>query len=88
MLFYIWGHSYEFNLDNNWELIEGVCAKLGGRDDIWYASNIEIYDYVTAQRSLRISADNRIIENPSALDVWVRNDEDIVKIPGGKIVYL
>lgn len=88
LIFYIWGHSHEFNREGNWDLIEGVCRKLGGRDDIWYASNIEIYDYATAQRSLRISADNKIIENPSALDVWVRNDEDIVKIPGGKIIYL
>lgn len=86
LIFYIWGHSHEFNREGNWDLIEGVCRKLGGRDDIWYASNIEIYDYVTAQRSLRISADNKIIENPSALDVWVRNDEDIVKIPGGETV--
>lgn len=26
--------------------------------------------------------------NMIKFDVWVRNDEDIVKIPGGKIVYL
>ena len=41
-LMYIWGHSYEFSKDNNWERIEEICEKLSGRDDTWYATNIEI----------------------------------------------
>ena len=28
-LFYLWGHSYEFERDNNWELLESICEKLG-----------------------------------------------------------
>ena len=47
-LFYIWGHSYEFDDKNNWELIEGVAKKLSGRKDIWFATNGEVYDYVNA----------------------------------------
>src|SRR5699024_10822768 len=56
-LFYIWGHSYEFDNDNNWDYMEEVCRMLGGREDIWYATNIEIYDYITTQRRLQFSAD-------------------------------
>ena len=26
-IFYVWGHSYEFNRDNNWDLIENICSK-------------------------------------------------------------
>jgi len=47
-LFYVWGHSYEFRNDNNWELIEEFCARVGRRDDLWYATNIEIIDYLDA----------------------------------------
>ena len=54
-LFYLWGHSYEFdqNLpDNNWGIIEEFAEFLGNREDIWYATNIEIYDYIQAYNIL------------------------------------
>lgn len=41
-LFYIWGHSYEFDIDRNWRIMEDFCAKMGGLDDVWYATNGEI----------------------------------------------
>lgn len=41
-LFYVWGHSYEFDVDRNWEVMEDFCEKLGGREEIWYATNGEI----------------------------------------------
>ncbi len=43
-MMYVWGHSYEFTNQNNWELMEDFCKLVGGRDDIWYATNIEIVD--------------------------------------------
>ncbi|ONI40510.1 hypothetical protein AN639_11090 [Candidatus Epulonipiscium fishelsonii] len=46
-LFYIWGHSYEFDVDNNWEHIENCAKMLAGRDDIWYCTNKEFYDFIT-----------------------------------------
>ena len=47
-LFYLWGHSYEFDSNNNWDRIEKICEELSGKEDVWYATNIEIYDYVKA----------------------------------------
>lgn len=69
-LFYLWGHSYEFDRNNNWDRIEKICEQLSGRDDIWYATNIEIYDYVQAYNSLVYSADGKIIYNPTLVKVW------------------
>lgn len=40
-LFYVWGHSYEFDVNRNWEVIEDFCEKLSGRDDVWYCTNGE-----------------------------------------------
>ena len=51
-MMYVWGHSYEFDRDNSWDLIEGFCKFIGGRDDIWYATNIEIVDYMNAAKIL------------------------------------
>ena len=73
-LFYLWGHSYEFSEKNNWERIEEICQKLSGKDDIWYATNIEIYDYVTAYNSLVYSADNTRIYNPTLKKIWLDID--------------
>jgi peptidoglycan/xylan/chitin deacetylase (PgdA/CDA1 family) len=38
-VFYLWGHSYEFEVDNNWQVIEDFCRLVSGRDDIYYATN-------------------------------------------------
>ncbi len=70
-MFYLYGHSYEFNNDNNWELIEEFAKRAGNRDDVWYATNMEIYEYVKAFDSLEFSLDGKIVYNPSGLDVYL-----------------
>jgi hypothetical protein len=83
-MFYLWGHSYEFDNNDNWEVIEEFAKYMGGRDDIWYATNIEVYDYVQAYNRLQTSYDNKIVKNPSAIDVWVEIDEKIYCIKAGE----
>lgn len=87
-LLFIWGHSFEFDRANNWELAEQICSSLAGIDDIWFATNIEIYDYITAQRSLVISCDGDVIFNPSAVDVWVSQNGSPICIKGGETIRL
>lgn len=41
-IFYIWGHSYEFMGNENWDRIEKLCRMLSGRDDIFYGTNAEV----------------------------------------------
>jgi peptidoglycan/xylan/chitin deacetylase (PgdA/CDA1 family) len=40
-VFYLWGHSYEFDMDHNWQLIEEFCRMMANRDDIFYATNAQ-----------------------------------------------
>ncbi len=93
-VFYLWGHSFEFDRKNNWERIEQFCEKMSGHEDIWYATNMEIYEYIDASRRLVTSCDGKIVYNPSAVDVWVSNNArwnyngDKVCIPAGQIVNL
>lgn len=42
-LLYIWGHSYEFDLFDNWDFAEVMCKKLAFRDDIFYGTNRECF---------------------------------------------
>ena len=41
MLFYVWGHSYEFDVNNNWDRIEEFCKMMSGKADIFYCTNRE-----------------------------------------------
>ena len=40
-IFYVWGHTYEFEIQKNWDVIERFCDYLAGRDDIFYGTNEE-----------------------------------------------
>lgn len=70
LLFYVWGHSYEFEADNNWNVIEEFAEYIGGREDIWYAANIEVYDYIAAYNQLQFSADVSKVYNPTAMTLY------------------
>lgn len=41
-LFYIWGHSYEFDYENTWSRMEEFCKFISGHDDIFYGTNKEV----------------------------------------------
>lgn len=51
-LLYIWGHSYELDLEDKWEQLEELFKLLSGHDDIVYGTNKEvlalIYDHAFA----------------------------------------
>lgn len=85
-LLYVWGHSYEFDVDENWELIEEFCETISNNDSIWYATNIEIIDYLKAINNLKYSADCEIVYNPSAISIWISSDEKIIEIKSGETV--
>lgn len=87
-LFYLWGHSYEFNDNNNWEIIEEFAKEIGNRDDIWYATNGEIYDYVKAYDSLIYSSNSNIIKNPTSIDVYLNIHGKKVLVKAGETVRL
>ena len=87
-LFYVWGHSYEFDTQNNWNVIEEFAEYIGDRDDIWYATNIEIYDYVKAYEGLTYSADGSRIYNPTAVSLYVECKSRTYEIGPGKEICL
>ena len=87
-LFYLWGHSYEFEANDNWNVIEDFFKTVSGKDDIWYATNLEVYEYCTAYERLIFSADGETVYNPSVISVWCQFDDKTVEIGAGKILRL
>lgn len=87
-LFYLWGHSFEFARQNNWELLEEICRKLAGKPEIWYATNMEIHDYVCAYQALLFSADGTIVHNPTRIPIWFDVDRRLYYVDGGQTIRL
>jgi peptidoglycan/xylan/chitin deacetylase (PgdA/CDA1 family) len=79
-LLYVWGHSYEFPRDNNWNVIEEFFQLVSGREEIWFATNMEIYRYIQAQKRLEFSAECSCVYNPSGISVWIGVDGKAVEV--------
>lgn len=87
-LLYIWGHSYELDGHETWGRMEDVLKELSGRDDVWYATNMEIYHYQKALECLDFSADKTMVKNPTGQTVWFAVDGRTVEVFAGAIVRL
>lgn len=87
-LFYLYGHSYEFDMKDNWHVIEEFAQYMGKRDDIWYAANIEIYEYVEAYKRLIYSIDGSKVYNPTAHLIYLEMEGKPYCIKPGETVEL
>ena len=87
-LMYVWGHSYEFDDRNNWDLMERFCGMMGGKDDIWYCTNIELMDCLDDFGRLQFAADNSFVYNPGARECWIAVNGETARISAGETVRL
>lgn len=88
-LMYVWGHSYEFDDRDNWQLMEEFCARMGHREDIWYCTNIAFMDAMDDWSRLQFAADNSFVFNPGIRDCWAQvNDGEPMRLPAGQLTYL
>ncbi len=83
---YVWGHSFEFGWPDDWSGIEAFADKMAGKEEIWYATNMEIYRYVQATRSQEFSADGHLMYNPTKETVWVLNRNQLLEVKPGQTV--
>ena len=66
---YIWGHSYEFSLDNTYNNFVKACELLSSRDDIWFATNRDIINYVVCGRKLQYRSGEFV--NDTDVDIYI-----------------
>ena len=81
---YVWGHSFEFGWSDDWTVIEEFVEMMSGKEDIWYATNLEICNYIQAVRQQEFSADGKWMYNPTALSVWVSTSEGNIEVAPGE----
>ncbi len=85
--FFVWGHSYEFGKPRvRWDDIEKLFAPCAGHAEVWYCTNIELFDYEAARQRMVIAANKRTAYNPSALTVTLSVDGKLQDVPAGKTV--
>lgn len=85
-LMYVWGHSYEFDQDKNWKMIENFLKKITISSNIWYTTNRDFCHYMKAVRKMKFAASGEFVYNPTALDLWIRVDQKIVRVKSGQQV--
>jgi peptidoglycan-N-acetylglucosamine deacetylase len=72
-LLYMWGHSH-FLDEAGWTRLTTFCETVGGNNDIWYAQNIEVADYLRAINNLIYKEDG--VRNPSPdIAVWMKTED-------------
>ena len=70
--------------------MEGFIKETAGREDVYYATNAEICQYVEAYRRLVFSADSSMVYNPSCITLWLGGTftEETLEVKPGAIVKL
>jgi len=88
-VFCIWGHTYEFDRPGaDWSDLERIFKPFSGKPDVWYCTNIELFDYETARNRIVIAANLKTAYNPSAITVSIKADNEIIDVAAGKTVRL
>jgi hypothetical protein len=83
----VWGHSFELDgfmssdPDKDWTYMEDVCRHLQASSAVWFATMIEVLDYLEALRLVDASRSDARISNPSALPIGLHINGRDVELP-------
>ncbi len=85
-LLYIWGHSFELDCGNGerWGKMENLLKTLSYKEDIWYAENGEICEYLT--KAKQVSEYRGYIINRSDITVFIELENEIRELKPGEII--
>lgn len=50
-LFYIWGHTYELDVNDDWQFFEEFCKLISNNPNVYYCTNIEAFDYIKSKNN-------------------------------------
>ena len=72
-MFYVWGHSWEYDgTENNWTEVEKFFKLISNNPDIYYTTQIGLVDYINAFKNLKFSVDKDMVTNLSSIDVFIK----------------
>ena len=86
-IYYWWTHSISIEADGAWDKFDEFCQSISGCDDIWYATNLEIFEYLEDFKRLKYSADLTYINNPTSRTIWLQLfKKQLLKIEPGETI--
>lgn len=77
-VFYLWGHSYEFENQNNWEIIEKFAKMVSEDNSIAFLCNLDVVEYLQAMKKVEIT--EQTIVNPTDKSLWFDVDGKIIEV--------
>lgn len=84
-LFYVWGHSWEYEgPGNKWAEVENFFKMVSKNPEICYTTQIGLTDYINAFKNLRFSVDKTMVTNLSSIDVYVKINGEVHAIEAGR----
>lgn len=86
LLFYVWGHAYDISNMQPGFMLGAFCERISGLEDVWYATNGEVYTYVKDYEKLQISADKDTITNPTKRSLFISCGLKDYEIKAGQTV--
>ena len=83
-LFYVWGHSWEYEgPGNKWAEVEKFFKMVSKNPDIYYTTQIGLVDYINAFKNLKFSVDKTMVTNLSSINVFVKMNGKVITIEAG-----
>lgn len=83
-VFQIVGHSYDLDVENRWEAMEGIFRAIRGETDILPMTNLEIVEYLQAMEAAEITESH--IYNHSDRSLWFSVEGNTREVrPGEKL---
>jgi peptidoglycan/xylan/chitin deacetylase (PgdA/CDA1 family) len=83
-LFYVWGHSWEYEgPGNKWAEVEKFFKMISKNPDIFYTTQIYLLDYINAFKNLRFSVDKSMVTNLSSIDVCIKINSKVLTVEAG-----
>lgn len=87
-MFYVWGHTFEFDEQDNWHIVDDLFEKVANKEDVWYETNGEICNYHQKYKQLIFSQNGKKIYNPTDTTIWLEVDNVAKSIDSGDIIEL
>jgi len=83
-LYYVWGHSWEYEgTGNKWAEVEKFFKMIAKNPDIYYTTQIGLVDYINAFKGLKFSVDKTMVTNLSSINVFIKMNGKAFTIEAG-----
>ncbi|MGL2963936.1 polysaccharide deacetylase family protein [Flavobacterium sp. RSB2_4_14] len=82
----VWGHSWEYQ--TRWEEVDKFFKMVANNKAIYYTTQIALVDYIHAYRNLKFSVDKSVVTNLSAIDIYIKKNNNVYAIKGGSSIIL